>query len=313
MAGLSSFIDFTKSYAPNLLMIFLAGAAWFRGDLYLATGCVLTAVVAAAACRSQRNQVVRLERQKLNLDQQLIQSQKLASIGELSSGIAHEINNPLAVIGREVEWIESILADVSLEDKKQWDDLTDSLREIAKQVDRCQQITHKLLDFARKKEPLLQEVDVNRLVEDMTLLVEKTTSNKAIKIKRSYADDLPLLTTDPPLLRQVILNLVTNATHAIEKDGSICLTTRASTNDTIEIEVSDTGCGIPKENMSRIFDPFFTTKELGKGTGLGLSLCHGIITKLGGELTVESKVDVGSTFTIRFPKRRASAKLPGHS
>lgn len=239
--------------------------------------------------------------EKSCLDEQLIQSQKLASIGQLSSGIAHEINNPLGIIGQEVEWMAHLLRGESVTDPKEMEELRDSMKEISRQVDRCRDITHKLLDFARKREPLLQGIEVNRLVEDMARLVEREATHHGIRIVREYQPDLPMVHTDPPLLRQVVLNLLNNATYAVQRNGIITIRTRKAGPQAITVTIEDTGCGISKEHLEKIFDPFFTTKPPGKGTGLGLSLCHGIITKLGGHISVSSEVGKGSTFTIRLP------------
>lgn len=247
------------------------------------------------------SQVAKAQAQKCFLDEQLIQSQKLASIGELSSGIAHEINNPLAIIGQEVEWIRQLLKENESAGVKGMEDIVESVQEIAKQVGRCSEITHKLLDFARKKDPLIQGAEINKLIEDMVKLVEKDASHKDIRIVRAYQPSLPLVYTDPPLLRQVILNLLNNAAYAIGKNGAITVATALSSAGTLDIDIKDTGCGIPKEHLNKIFDPFFTTKPPGKGTGLGLSICHGIIVRLGGKFSVESNVGEGTTFTVHLP------------
>lgn len=246
-------------------------------------------------------EIRRVAAQKKNLDRQLIQSQKLASIGELSAGIAHEINNPLAIIGQEVEWVRVLMEGEEIRHFSKFGELADSLREITHQVDRCKEITHKLLDFARKKEPLIQSVDMNRLIEDMARLVDKEAVQKEIQIIRKYGKDLPLVHTDAPLMRQVVLNLLNNAAFAIGERGTITVETGQTGDDAVEIVVRDNGCGIPSEHLAKIFDPFFTTKPQGKGTGLGLSICHGIVSRLGGRIDVTSEVGKGTNFTVRLP------------
>lgn len=258
------------------------------------------ALVGCFSIWSLSHQVARARAQKCFLDEQLIQSQKLASIGELSAGIAHEINNPLAIIAQEIEWARHQLQDDKA-DTGNFGELNDSLREIANQVERCREITHKLLDFARKKEPLIQSADINKLIEDMAKLVEREATQKGIRIVRNYRKDLPPVLTDPPLLRQVLLNLLNNAGYAIGGDGTISIKTRIPENGWIEIVISDTGCGIHEKDLTKIFDPFFTTKPPGKGTGLGLSICHGIIVRLGGRITVESEPGKGAAFAVRLP------------
>jgi two-component system NtrC family sensor kinase len=235
------------------------------------------------------------------LDEQLIQSQKLASIGELSAGIAHEINNPLAVIGEEAGWMQDLLKRENLKDLKELDDFKDSLREISQQAGRCKEITHKLLSFARKMESVIKDVDLHKLLEEILAMREREASYSNIKFFKKFRDHLPMIYSDPSLLRQVFLNLINNAMDAIQKGGEITIETEIGEGDSVEVKVGDTGTGIPKENLGKIFDPFFTTKPPGKGTGLGLSICHGIIEKLGGSISVASQVGKGTVFSIKLP------------
>lgn len=245
------------------------------------------------------------------LDERLLQSQKLAAIGELSAGIAHEINNPLAIIRQEAEWMQILLKKLADLRLKEITELNDSIHQIVQQVDRCTEITRNLLDFARKRDPVIQSVDVNRIIEDMTMLVEKEAKHNNITIVRHYDPKLPHIYSDAPQLRQVILNFLTNATHAIGSDGRITITTRLAGTDAVDLIFNDTGCGIPEDNLGKIFDPFFTTKPPGKGTGLGLSICHGIVVRLGGKIAVDSQVGHGTTFTITLPLSR-EAELFSH-
>jgi two-component system NtrC family sensor kinase len=238
------------------------------------------------------------------LDERLLQSQKLAAIGELSAGIAHEINNPLAIIRQEAEWMGLLLKKLPHQDLKEIAELNGSVHQIVQQVDRCTEITRNLLDFARKRDPVIQAVDLNRISEDMTMLVEKEAGHHNITIVRDYDPALPQIYSDAPQLRQVILNFLTNATQAIGADGRITITTRQSGTDAVDLLFSDTGCGIPEANLRKVFDPFFTTKPPGQGTGLGLSICHGIIVRLGGTIAVASEVGRGTTFTIALPLSR---------
>jgi len=237
------------------------------------------------------------------IDEQVSRAWQSATLDELSAGIAHEINNPLGIIGQEIEWMQQVLRSDSLKELKDLDDCKDSLRVIAQQVDRCKEIVHKLLSLARETEPVIQCVDVNNLIDSMTDLVEREVSGKNIRIVRKLHPELPAVYSDPPLLRQVILNLLVNATQAIEKDGIISIATAAE-NGAVEIVVRDTGCGIPNENLDRIFTPFFSTKPQGKGTGLGLAICRGIIERLGGYISVTSDVGRSTAFTIHLPIKR---------
>ena len=244
------------------------------------------------------------------LDEGLLQAQKLAAIGQLSAGVAHEINNPLAIIRQEAQWMQTLLQTDHFHGLEEVKELQDSLREIIQQVDRTKEITHNLLDFARKRQPVIQGVAVNKLIEDMAALVAKEARQKGIKISKDLAPDLPQIYSDAPQLRQVILNLLNNATYAVQRNGEVTVTTRLAGKDALEIIVSDTGPGILPEDLPRIFDPFFTTKPPGQGTGLGLSICHGIIEKLGGRITVASEMGQGAAFTISLPlKPRESVSL----
>ena len=236
------------------------------------------------------------------LQERRLQSQKLAALGELSAGIAHEINNPLAIIRQEAEIMDYALKKRggAAPDLKE---LQGSVRMIVQQVDRCTGIIRNLLNFARRREPVVQTVDVNRIIEDMTMLVEKEAKNNQINLERHYDQELPLIFSDGPQLRQVILNLLTNASQAIGHDGTITIVTRPGGTNTVEIEIRDSGCGIPAKILRKIFDPFFSTKPPGKGTGLGLSISHGLIRQLGGDIRVTSTVGQGTTFTVTLPKR----------
>jgi two-component system, NtrC family, sensor kinase len=271
--------------------------------LMLAAGIALLGASALITIKFILRHFKLVDMEKKLMDDQMIQSQKLAAIGQLSSGIAHEINNPLAIIGEEAGWLQDILKRESMKDFKEADEFKDSLREIVTQAGRCREITHKLLSFARKMDSVIKDVDINALVEEMATMREKDASLKSIKITRSYEKDLPMLHSEPSLLRQVFLNLINNAIDAMRGGGEIRIGTAKNPDrpDSVIVTISDTGVGIPAENLARIFDPFFTTKPPGKGTGLGLSICHGIIKKLGGEILVNSVPSKGTTFTIILP------------
>lgn len=287
-------------FAVQAAILLLGVPLWNYGGPWAAMLTLPAAAVGFMAVRSLGVQIAKTRAQKHFYDEQIIQTQKLASIGELSAGIAHEINNPLAIITQEAEW-----ARLQFEGKEMSDpgmaEALESLVVIAQQVERCRDITHKLLDFARKHEPLIQGVDLNRLIEDMARLVEKEAMQNEIRLLRNYQPEMPTVRTDPPLLRQVVLNLLNNASYAIGKKGEISIRTRAVDEDQVEIEISDNGCGIPKEDLRKIFDPFFTTKPPGKGTGLGLAICHSSVVRLGGVISVESEPGKGTTFSIRLP------------
>ena len=286
-------------YGTALVLLILVFPLGFQMGLPYAAVSLLLAALSFVTVTQVLNQKARAEEQKAQSDEQLLQSQKLASIGELSAGIAHEINNPLAIIRQEAEWI------LHLHKKEIPTDLEEiktCLTEIVRQVDRAREITHNLLNFARRRQPVVQAVDLNRIIEDMALLVEKEAQHHHITIVQHLQPELPYITSDSPLLRQVVLNLLNNAIQAIGQDGTLTIITQMAENHQVMIQINDTGSGIPKEHLPQIFDPFFTTKPEGKGTGLGLSICHGIIEKLGGRISVASEVGQGSSFTIKLPQ-----------
>ena len=285
-------------FLPGALGV-LSGAALLAGGRWaLGAGALVFGGGALASSLFLLRRLSQASRRQSFLDEQLFQSQKLASLGELSAGVAHEINNPLAIISQETQWAAHLAGEA---DPATRAEALDSLREIARQVERCREITHKLLDFARTSEPLVQDVDVNRLLSDILRLVEREASRKGIAIERRLDAGVPVLRTDGPKLRQVVLNLMNNAMHAIEGRGAITVTSRRTPEGGVTFEVRDTGVGIPRENLPRIFDPFFTTKPPGKGTGLGLSVCHRIIGRLGGRIAVESAPGKGSAFAVTLP------------
>ena len=268
--------------------------------------------IAAVSAHGLLSRLSQAEEARLALTSQLIQSQKLAAIGELSAGIAHEINNPIAIIAQEAEWAAHLVGEAEKACPADFAEVKDSLREVRAQVDRCKNITHKLLDFARKREPVLQEVDVVRIIEDMARLVDKEASYKNVTLVRDLPQDLPTLRTDAPLLRQVVLNLMTNALHAVDNGGRITASARAD-DGMLEIRIADNGCGIPPENIDKIFNPFFTTKPPGQGTGLGLSMCHTLVTGMQGEIFVESSPGQGATFIVRLPRRHSPRPATGNT
>lgn len=271
--------------------VLLAGYPWLGACFWFLGGWCLSRAFYVSASPVATPQV----------EAQLAQTQKMAQIGQLAASVAHEINNPLAIIRQEAEYIRFLLPRQPPEHCPGLAEIQDSIREILAQVERGREITVHLLDLARPRQPVLQEVQVNRLVEDMARLVEKEAKSKGVELIRNYDPQLPPIHSDGPLLRQVILNLLTNAFYALDQGGRIEVTTARQPPDRIKIVVADNGPGMPPEVLARIFEPFFTTKPAGKGTGLGLALCQDIIRKLGGEISVTSQPGCGATFTVLLP------------
>jgi two-component system, NtrC family, sensor kinase len=234
-----------------------------------------------------------IEQRKM-MEQQLIQADKLASIGELSSGIAHEINNPLGII---LGYTQLLLRTEDPESEKYHD-----LKIIEKHVQTCKSIVEDLLIFARSSKPSQDVIKLNKVLEDVALFIQHHSKLEKTEIIRDYDQNLPPMLLDEKKIRQVIMNLIMNATHAIGEKGTIGISTRYyPDNNQVAIEVRDTGHGIEQKNLARIFDPFFTTKPTGEGTGLGLSVSYGIIKNHGGNIFVKSEPGKGTTFTVILP------------
>ena len=227
--------------------------------------------------------------------QQLIQSEKLASIGQLAAGVAHEINNPIGImLGFAQVLAKKIPPD---------DPMAKPLKAIEREGLRCKRIVQNLLDFARRSQPSLRPVNVNDILEASCALIEHQVTLQNVELIKGYDPNLPLVMADDNQLQQVFMNMILNAYQAMPNGGTLRITTR-SVGQEVQIIFSDTGVGIPPENLNRIFDPFFTTKEVGRGTGLGLSVSYGIIQQHGGSIEVESQVGVGTTFIVKLPIRQ---------
>ncbi|MCB2186578.1 MAG: GHKL domain-containing protein [Deltaproteobacteria bacterium] len=248
------------------------------------------------------------------LSDKVLETGRLASIGELAAGIAHEINNPVAIMVEEAGWIKDLMAG-SLDEPATRQEVTRALSQIRTQGGRCREITHKLLSFARKSDSQVAEISLNAVVDEVLGLLQQRSRYAGVVLAADLDPELPSVTASPTELQQIILNLVNNAVDACGKTGGAIRVTTSCQGPEVVLQVADTGAGIPEVNLNRIFDPFFTTKPVGQGTGLGLSICYGIINKLGGEISVESVVDQGTTFTIRLPRAPEPAagedKAPG--
>jgi PAS domain S-box-containing protein len=238
------------------------------------------------------------------LEEDLIRVDRLAEMGRIAAGVAHEINNPLAVINEAAGWGAVVAKDAKGLGKEDREELKKIFNDVIQQTKRCRSRTKQVLGFARDSEPTRKEIDIHELIKGTVAFLEPELKYKQIDILYQFTEGPLILKSDPKQLEQVFVNLLTNATYAIkekgEGKGQITLLTSASDTDA-EIQVSDTGTGMSEEVRAKIFDLFFTTKPAGKGTGLGLPICHNIVKKLGGEMTCESRLGKGTTFTIRIP------------
>jgi len=248
------------------------------------------------------------DEEKAKMNEQVIEAGKLASIGELAAGVAHEINNPVAVMVEEAGWIEDLLDDSELEEVEKLREIRRASQQIRTQGSRCREITHKLLSFARKTDTREDEVALNDVVEEVVGLSHSRARQAEISIVTNLSGERPTVSSSLSEMQQLLLNLINNAIDAFGTgSGLIEITTRIHISDAV-IDVADSGDGIPPDILPNIFDPFFTTKPVGKGTGLGLSICYGIVKKLGGEITVHSVVGHGTTFHVHLPLSKSGGK-----
>jgi two-component system NtrC family sensor kinase len=223
---------------------------------------------------------------------QLFRSEKLASLGKLAAGVAHEINNPLTGILTN----SSLLLDDLAKDDPRREDVD----VIVKETIRCREIVKRLLDFARQTKPQKQLININSIIDNIILLVRNQTSFRNVAIEKILSDSIPEIMADKDQIQQVFINIIINASEAMSKGGSLRIESQLSRSaDTIFVKFTDTGPGIPDHMKEKIFDPFFTTKE--QGTGLGLSISYGIIEQHGGDIDVDSVLGGGTTFTIKLP------------
>ncbi len=242
----------------------------------------------------------RSDREIGELSAQMIQQDKLAALGKMATGIAHEINNPLAVIGEKAGWMADLLADEEFQNSQNYMEFATSIEKIEEHVDRAKKITHSMLGFARRMEPRLDDVEINTVLDRTIEMLNNHARINNIEIRKRYSDQLPVIASDESQLQQVFMNLINNAVDAIGNDGIIEVTTKRK-DQWLIIGISDDGPGIPRSVQKRVFDPFYTTKPNGKGTGLGLSISYRIIEKMGGNIRLESEEGQGTAFLVYLP------------
>ena len=282
-----AFSDLQKALEVALVIIFL--------------GSVASVSMAYIRAKSMVIRMAKSDEEKLIMSEQIVETGKLASVGELASGIAHEINNPVAIMVEEAGWIQDLLQDEEFGQSENLDEFQRALNQIRTQGERCKEITTKLLSFARKTDARIQVVQLNDLLEELVGISAQRAKYSNVTINMDIQQSLPPAKVSQTEMQQVFLNIITNALDAMENTGgSLDVSTRRD-DGFVVVELADNGPGIPEANITRIFDPFFTTKPVGKGTGLGLSICYGIIKKLGGDIIVNSQVGAGTTFRVNIP------------
>ena len=294
-------------------------AAWLSLVITIVGGAGIVMLAVLTTHRILRN-IEQLGMEKENLGHQLIRATQLAEIGEMATGFAHEINNPLQIIKGEHALIDTLMEDITGDDKQQkavsLADIRESLDQIQLQVNRCSDITHAILKFGRKNDVTLERILPAVTVPEILRMVEKKIQVSGIELVRRISETAPAFMGSPSQFQQVILNLVNNAIDAIaERHGAMGgrlsievgggedkdRDASGGTADTVRISISDNGSGISQDNLEKIFSPFFTTKPVGKGTGLGLSVCYGIIQSFGGTMRVNSQTNTGTTFVVELP------------
>jgi len=240
--------------------------------------------------------IIRDISKRVRREEELRLSYKMASLGQLTAGIFHEILNPINIISTHVQLL--------LADTGKGSDVEKDLKSIQEEIKRVQDITDGFLRFSRKESVATKEIDVNQLLNRVLAILVAEIKYKNIHLFKKFDNELPLFKANAELLRQVFLNLIKNAIDAMANGGSLTISTLKCLKDEkpcLCIQFTDTGCGIPKEHLDKIFDPFFTTKEEGKGVGMGLTIAYTTIQNHGGSISVSSEVGKGSTFTIELP------------
>lgn len=281
----------------------LAGYYKYRDRITLTVGitCAVFLLISIGISRFIVTSVERADREQTALDQQMAHMEKMANIGRIATGIAHEINNPLQMIQMQAGWIEELLHEEKSLDISNLHEYEKSVAKIKHHVHRAGTITHRLLGFSRK---ISSEYDVhiNELLQETISFLENEAQDNNITLNLQLDATLPKLRTDGAQVQQVLLNLIDNALDAVGSNGQIDITTSSIAKE-ICIQIADNGPGIDADVLEKIWEPFFTTKAAGKGTGLGLSICSDIVNKLGGSIIAENRLQGGALFTLKLPVR----------
>ncbi len=276
--------------------------SWFalRRQLvaFLVISILLILILIIATWTYMVSRIREVDQKRNALMHEMEYTNKMASVGRLASGVAHEINNPLAIINEKAGLLMDLVS--FSEDFPQKDRVLKFTDSIAKSVERCSTITHRLLGFAKHMDVELETVNLENLVKEVLSFLEKEATFRDLSVNIHASDSLPMIKSDRGQLQQVFLNIINNAFAAVNDGGKIDIDMRIADPNHVQVTITDDGCGIPEEHLDHIFEPFFTSKK-DSGTGLGLSITYGIISKLGGEIKVKSKVGEGTIFTIILP------------
>jgi two-component system NtrC family sensor kinase len=302
-----------------LLMLALMGGAWLILAPYrlLAIGVTsaavaLTAAIVWPAARRVARRMASLERQRAAFYQELMRLSKAAGLGELASSIAHDLNNPLAIMHEEAGWIQDLLKEQQVAGNPTLEEIANSVDQIDVQIKRSREITQRILHWARDVESRATEVDLNALLNKTLYLLEGELHSSDVKVVKELASGLPAVKGEASELRQVFLNLMKNALDAMRSGGGTLKLITASDAGLVRVTIEDTGAGIEQGLMDKVFEPFFTTKPPGEGTGLGLPISRWIVKKLGGRIEVESEPERGTAFHVLLPASDRDAKGHDH-
>lgn len=256
-------------------------------------------VVILAVATFMVGRIYEAELTRVKAQRQMEHANRMASIGRLAAGVAHEINNPLAIINEKAGLLRDLFT--FREEYKGDDRLVRMVDSIISSVERCGTITKRLLGFARQVDTFMAPLNLVGVIREVLSFVQKEAEYRSIEVQIHTENELPTVISDRGKLQQIFLNLINNAFQAMDDGGSLDITVRSLGKDTAELVFSDDGCGISRENLERVFEPFFSTKKQTSGTGLGLSITYGLVNELGGEMEVVSEVGTGTTFIIRLP------------
>ena len=274
----------------------------FKNELFIITvlSIIFSIFVTIALAQTVVNRIKRADQELEQAIETTEHASKLASIGRLAAGVAHEINNPLAIINEKAGLMKDIL-ETSENIQGNKDKFLGLLSGIFESVNRCRTITHRLLGFSRRMDVSHDAINLNEAIKEVIGFLEKEILYRNIVLTLNLKEDLPKAVTDRGQIQQVFLNIINNAVDAVEEGGQIEISSNKKDEKTVRVSIRDNGMGIPKEKIKHIFEPFYTTKEKGKGTGLGLSISYGIMQRLGGTMLVESEVHKGTTFIVEIP------------
>jgi len=269
---------------------------WFAGF-----GILVILIVVVITCTFMVNKLYLADKAKAETMALMEQNNQLVSIGRLAAGVAHEINNPLALINETAGYVKDLF--VIKEQYRQDPELIESIDYILEAVERCGTITRQLLGFARKFTVKIKKINLKDVISDVLIFHNKEAEYRNIKVYVNVPPDMPEIETDRGKLQQILVNLVNNAFQAVDSGCILEINGSVAGPDKVSISIRDNGCGMPEANLPKIFEPFFTTKEGDKGTGLGLAITYGLVKKLHGDIAVQSKENEGTTFTITLPTR----------